>query len=425
MRVYESNHVAGPYTLYHKDEYKVTDLSSTYKTLEGASAVYFNNTYFVYADNFDLNPDNLPGGQIVVSKGSSLAYPVTIPVPINAPRTTRHGTVYNVTDPVARQKVWKFFYNQSDSENDENSKTAVSPPSKPLNPAIVQRRYSQAPLCNGDLSWENGGAILTVCWSKPASDGGSPITGYDITIRSSAGDVITRRANAESEFYTFWGLYKERTWWVVSIIASNAAGRSGASSYGQIWVEPDAPDGYPFNDIPLSPYSEAIGYLKQVNISSGVGGNQYAPKSFVTRAQMAMFMYRLKGSPSKYLTAEDRKKFNDLTNKDGIPADVMNWLAKMDVSTGDGKGHYLPKNNVTRAQMAMFLYKLSGSPDYTPPAQSPFSDVSVNNGYYKAISWVRQLGIASGTGNGKYSPNANITREQMALFLYRTSPFAQ
>jgi len=76
--------------------------------------------------------------------------------------------------------------------------------------------------------------------------------------------------------------------------------------------------------------------------------------------------------------------------------------------------------------MAAFLYRYAGSPKYTPKGASPFADVTANTKFAKQIRWMYDAGLATGAKNpsgGKplYLPNASISREAMAAFLYRSA----
>ncbi|MEZ5381862.1 MAG: S-layer homology domain-containing protein [Microthrixaceae bacterium] len=93
------------------------------------------------------------------------------------------------------------------------------------------------------------------------------------------------------------------------------------------------------------------------------------------------------------------------------------WLAAMGISTGTGPGAYSPNDTVSRAQMAVFLHRAFGSPTGSPPHS--FADVPSGSYYTDAVSWLVDQGITSGTGPGTYSPNANVNRAQIAVFLNR------
>ncbi len=112
--------------------------------------------------------------------------------------------------------------------------------------------------------------------------------------------------------------------------------------------------------------------------------------------------------------------FSDVDPEDNFFKQVE-WLADTGITSGVGDGsHFKPYNEITRGQMAAFLYKLAGSPSYTPPATSRFSDVPTSYTFYKHIAWLASTGITSGVGDGsRFDPTGVVTRGQMAVFLYK------
>ncbi len=84
--------------------------------------------------------------------------------------------------------------------------------------------------------------------------------------------------------------------------------------------------------------------------------------------------------------------------------------------------NYCDTENVTRAQMAIFLERGIHGSDYTPPPATGtvFGDVPDT---YWAAAWVEQFvadGITAGCGGGNYCPDTDVTRAQMAIFLLRS-----
>ena len=69
------------------------------------------------------------------------------------------------------------------------------------------------------------------------------------------------------------------------------------------------------------------------------------------------------------------------------------------------------------------LYRLESQP--TVSGRSGFSDVKLNSYYEDAVTWAADNGIVNGTGATTFSPNANVTREQMAAILYRYAQYKQ
>ncbi len=78
---------------------------------------------------------------------------------------------------------------------------------------------------------------------------------------------------------------------------------------------------------------------------------------------------------------------------------------------------FAPNEALTRAELLMVLYRMAGAP--RAAFQSAFSDVSEGAWYAEAIIWGHENGIAEGNTDGTFAPNAIVTREQMAAFLYR------
>lgn len=99
--------------------------------------------------------------------------------------------------------------------------------------------------------------------------------------------------------------------------------------------------------------------------------------------------------------------------------EAVKWAQEKDITGGIGNGLFGPNQPCTRAQIVTFLWRAAGSPE--PKSMSSFSDVSADSYYAKAVAWAVENGITTGTGDGKFSPDATCTREQAVAFLYRAS----
>lgn len=89
---------------------------------------------------------------------------------------------------------------------------------------------------------------------------------------------------------------------------------------------------------------------------------------------------------------------------------------------GDGSGRFEPYQTVSRAQFAMTLYRMEGEPkvEYT----DKFKDVAQNEWYTEAVMWAEQQKIVTGySNNGLFGPADQITREQMAVMMYRYAAY--
>ncbi len=86
--------------------------------------------------------------------------------------------------------------------------------------------------------------------------------------------------------------------------------------------------------------------------------------------------------------------------------------------TGMNKKQFGPNQSLARAQFATILYRFSDSPDVT--YQNKFADVPDGQWYTKPVLWANAAGIVNGyTSTGLFGPGDNITREQMAVMMYR------
>ena len=110
--------------------------------------------------------------------------------------------------------------------------------------------------------------------------------------------------------------------------------------------------------------------------------------------------------------------FGDVST-DAYYYEAVKWAQKKGITGGIGNDLFGPNQPCTRAQIATFLWRAAGSPE--PKNMSSFSDVPTDSYYAKAVAWAVENGITTGTGDGKFSPNAPCTRAQSVTFLYRAS----
>jgi len=187
---------------------------------------------------------------------------------------------------------------------------------------------------------------------------------------------------------------------------------------------PDNVDPYPlgrFSDV--SPNHWAVTFIEKLaesGITAGCGNNNYCPSDPVTRAQMAVFLERgIHGSDYSPPAASGNVFFD--VSPQSFAASFIEQFFLDGITSGCGNNNYCPKAEVTRDQMAVFLLRAKHGSGYSPPpASGIFNDIPLN---HWAAHWIEQLAeeeTTAGCGNGNYCPDAVVTRDQMAVFLVRT-----
>ena len=109
--------------------------------------------------------------------------------------------------------------------------------------------------------------------------------------------------------------------------------------------------------------------------------------------------------------------YTDL-DRNGWYHEYVDWALKNGVMNGVGGGLFEPNGETTRAMLVMVLYRMAGTPDMAG-RESSFTDVSADSWYGAAVIWASENGIVNGVGGGLFDPDASLTREQMAMMLYR------
>jgi hypothetical protein len=101
--------------------------------------------------------------------------------------------------------------------------------------------------------------------------------------------------------------------------------------------------------------------------------------------------------------------------------DAVNLLAASGITAGCGSDDYCPLENVTRAQMAIFIVRaIYGSTTSFPYNQTPyFNDVPAGSFGFAWIQAMYELGITTGCGNNDFCPNSDVTRAEMSVFIIR------
>lgn len=141
---------------------------------------------------------------------------------------------------------------------------------------------------------------------------------------------------------------------------------------------------------------------------------------FALLAGLVSLALTLAAAPARAYVPLPTSPFTDVaTSNPYYPA--ISWMYETGISTGWDDGTYRPKQQVDRDAMAAFIYRYKGSPAFTPPATSPFTDISSGIQFYKEMTWLEKEKITTGWPDGTYRPWTPTNRDAMAAFMYRVA----
>lgn len=98
-------------------------------------------------------------------------------------------------------------------------------------------------------------------------------------------------------------------------------------------------------------------------------------------------------------------------------ANAVRYVYQNHLFAGTDATTFSPEDYLTRAMLVSVLWRREGSPEVSE--ENPFWDVPDGTWYTQGVVWAASQGIVSGTGEGMFEPNANITREQLAAIMMR------
>ena len=175
-----------------------------------------------------------------------------------------------------------------------------------------------------------------------------------------------------------------------------------------------------FTDVtPSEYYFDAVNELAAHEITAGCGGTDYCPATVVTRDEMAIFIVRSVYGGDDF-TYSSTPYFNDVTSATFGFAWIQK-LFELGISAGCGGGDYCPTAQVTRDQMAIFIIRAryGATTAFTVPPGAFFTDVPST---YFAFPWIQRMKedfITGGCGAATYCPATPVTRGDMAIFIMR------
>jgi len=212
--------------------------------------------------------------------------------------------------------------------------------------------------------------------------------------------------------------------WTVSYSAPSSGGGSSSSSRRYDVSAPSVKHG----DVTVSPKNASKGDTVTITVKPDAGyvlgslevkdanGNTLS----LTDKGNGKYTFTMPASKveikATFVKEVETSPFSDVSTS-AYYYEAVKWAQEKGITGGIGNGLFGPNQPCTRAQIVTFLWRAAGSPE--PKSMSSFSDVSADSYYAKAVAWAVENGITTGTGDGKFSPDATCTRAQSVTFLFR------
>ena len=269
---------------------------------------------------------------------------------------------------------------------------------------------------------------ISVTLSSSGGGGGSVTTQYTLSFDTNGGSAIAKVTKEKGttvdlgqyvptrEGYTFAGWYSdEALTQKVTSVKLNA----NTTVYAK-WTENAVTPTLPFTDVKSGDwFYEAVQYVYDKGMMTGVSADRFAPASTTTRGMIVTILYRLENEPA----VSGGSAFTDVENGAWY-ADAVAWAAANDIVNGTSATTFAPNSPITREQMATMLYRfaqykgmdavtlqehLTGYPD-----GDQVSDYAI-----PAMNWAVGQGLIAGMENGTLVPQGSATRAQVATILMR------
>ena len=179
-------------------------------------------------------------------------------------------------------------------------------------------------------------------------------------------------------------------------------------------VQPvETPWSSPFADVSEGDwYYEAVRFVQERGLMNGYSDGQFGPNDNLSRAQLAQILFNKEGKPGvNYLM-----DFSDVADEAWY-AEAIRWAASQGIVGGYGNGTFGPDDPITREQLAVMLWRYSGSPAATNK-ELYFNDTDEISGFaLEALRWAMENGILNGYDDGRLAPMGQATRAQAAQML--------
>ncbi len=121
------------------------------------------------------------------------------------------------------------------------------------------------------------------------------------------------------------------------------------------------------------------------------------------------------GNHTTIKIVDNAKSFTDVNTH--WAKDAIDFVSSHELYRGTSETTFSPGRGMTRGMLTMVLHNLENNPKHF--TDSNFTDVTENDWYRESVLWAAEKGLVSGYDNGSFGPNNNVSREQVAVMLWR------
>lgn len=282
--------------------------------------------------------------------------------------------------------------------------------------AVANGAYRTASLCFGALA----NHIVAVS----ATIGGSVTGGGEYN----GGETVTLTAVPDSGYrFTGWTVtgasVADLTAATITFTMPQAGNVTALASFAPV-SSSGGSSGSGGSDISSESVSAKAGEIVRVKLPAGKSEEQYLPCYTDDSGTLALvpisalidgYVTFLAPQSGTYRFISNPVAFSDTANH--WAAESIAFCAMRELFKGVGDGRFAPDAPMTRAMFATVLYRIAGMPAVS--GTNSFYDVAAGQWYTNAILWGQSTGIINGYGNGFFGTNDLVTREQMCVMLSR------
>ena len=168
-------------------------------------------------------------------------------------------------------------------------------------------------------------------------------------------------------------------------------------------------------DIPVEGKGHEEGKYYKVHIVSSDGRMDTSFGKCISKGGKLVIKVDTTHLSSFIVTDIETCPFGDVPNHWAYEA--VKYVYANSLMQGTDEATFAPDENMTRAMLVTVLYRMANSEG--AESTHNFADVVSGEWYSDAVAWASSNGIVSGVSENKFAPNEDITREQMALIIYR------